>query len=95
MDLLATSLENCVMTIMAIEAKLRVFQLGKTQIDVYKMNDNTGNQKIKILVLEIYLPSEIDYQKYKLFHRTAEDCPIKLNLEISLDIKLNWHQTKI
>jgi hypothetical protein len=43
MDLLATSLENCVMTIMAIEAKLRVFQLGKTQIDVYKMNDNTGN----------------------------------------------------
>ena len=39
-DLLATSLENCLKTIMAIEAKRRVYLLGKTQIDVYKMNDN-------------------------------------------------------
>ena len=53
-----------------------------------------GPRKIKTLVLEIYMPSEIDSQKYKIFQRTAHDCPVKLNLEGSMDIKLNWHQTK-
>ena len=42
-----------------------------------------------------FSPSELDYQKYKILQRTAEDCPVKLNLEDSLDIKLNWHKTKI
>ena len=53
-----------------------------------------GPRKIEILVLEIYLPFEIEFQKYKIFHITAEDCPVKINVEISLDTKLNWHQIK-
>ena len=54
-----------------------------------------GPRKIKTLVLEIYIPSEIDSQKYKILQKIAETCPVKLNLECSVDIKLNWHQTKI
>ena len=41
------------------------------------------------------MPSDLDSQKYKVLQRIAADCPVKLNLENSVDIKLNWHQTKI
>ena len=94
-DLLASSLGTCVITIMGIEAKRRGWELGSIQIEVYKTMTTKGPRKIKTLVLEIYMPSELDFQKYKILQKTAEDCPVKLNLEGSVDIKLNWHQTKI
>ena len=93
-DLLASSLGTCVITIMAIEAKRRGWELGKIKIDVYKTMTSEGPRKIKNLSLEIFMPSELDYQKYKILQRTAEACPVKLNLEDSVDIKLHWHKTK-
>ena len=94
-DLLASSLGTCVITIMAIEAKRRGWELGKIKIDVYKTMTSDGVRKIKTLKLEIFMPSELDSEKYKILQRTAEECPVKLNLEGSVDIKLNWYQTKI
>ena len=94
-DLLASSLGTCVITIMGIEAKRRGWELGNIQIDVYKTMTTEGPRKIKTLLLEIYMPSELDSQKYKILQRTAEYCPVKLNLECSVDIKLNWNQIKI
>ena len=94
-DLLASSLGTCLITIMAIEAKRRVWDLGKIKIDVYKTMTSNGPRKIKSLALDIFMPSELDSQKYKILQRIAEDCPVKLNLEDSMDIKLSWHQTKI
>ena len=92
-DLLASSLGTCVITIMAIEAKRRGWKLGNIKIDVYKTMTMTseGPRKIKTLVLEISMPSDLDSQKYKILQNTAEDCPVKLNLECSIDIKLKWH----
>ena len=94
-DLLASSLGTCVITIMAIEAKRRGWELGKIKIDVYKTMTSEGPRQIKTLALEIFMPSELDSEKYKILQRTAEDCPVKLNLEGSVDIKLNWYQTKL
>ena len=59
-DLLASSLGTCVITIMGIEAKRRGWELGKIQIDVYKIMTTEGPRKIKSLELEIYMPSELD-----------------------------------
>ena len=92
-DLLASSLGTCVITIMGIEAKRRGWELGKIKIDVYKSMTSEGPRKIKNLVLEIFMPSALDTEKYKILQKIAEDCPVKLNLERSVDIKLNWHRT--
>ena len=54
-----------------------------------------GLRKIKTLNLEIYMPSAIDSKKYKILQRTSEDCPVKRNLENSIEMQSNWHQTKI
>ena len=94
-DLLASSLGTCVITIMGIEAKRRGWELGKITIDVYKTMTSEGPRKIKTLELEIFMPSELDTEKYKILQRIAEECPVKLNLERSVDIKLNWNQTNI
>tara|TARA_Y100001968_G_C18788742_1_gene450199 strand:+ start:81 stop:191 length:111 start_codon:yes stop_codon:yes gene_type:complete len=36
------------------------------------------------------MPSELDNQQYKLLQLAAEDCSLKLNIEKSINIKLNW-----
>ena len=94
-DLLASSLGTCVITIMGIEAKRRGWELGKIKIDFYKTMKLEGPRKIKTLALEIFMPSELDSGKYKILQSSAEECPVKLNLEGSVDIKLNWDQAKI
>ena len=90
-DLLASSLGSCIITIMGIEAKRRGWDLGKIKIDVYKTMTSEAPRKIKTLALEIFMPPELDSERYKLLQRSAEECPVKLNLEDSVDIKLNWH----
>ena len=94
-DLLASSLGSCVITIMGIEAKRRGWRLGEIKIDVYKIMTSVGPRKVKSLVLEIFMPPDLDSEKYKHLQRTAQDCPVKINLESSVDIKLNWHQERI
>ena len=37
----------------------------------------------------------MDYEKYKILKRTAQDFSVKRKLENCIEIKLNWHQTKI
>ncbi len=91
-DLLASSLGTCVITIMAIEAKRRGWGLCDIKIDVYKIMTLEGPRKIKSLVLEIFMPSNLDSQKYKILQRKAEECPVKLNLENSVYIEMNWFQ---
>ena len=90
-DLLATSLGTCIITIMGIEAKRRGWELGNIQIDVYKIMTTDGPRKIKTLLLEIFISSEIDSQKYKILQRTSEDSPVKLSLGCAVNINFNWH----
>ena len=77
---------------MGIEAKRRGWELGEIKIDVYKKMTSEGPRKIKSLLLEIFMPSNLASEKYKVLQRIAEDCPVKLNLEESIDIELNWNQ---
>ena len=93
-DLLASSLGTCLITIMGIEAKRRGWDLGKIKIDVYKTMTSEAPRKIKTLALEIFMPPELDSERYKLLQKSAEECPVKLNLEDSVEIMLNWHQTE-
>ena len=91
-DLLASSLGTCVITIMGIEAKRRGWELDDIKVDIYKTMTLEGPRKIKSLVLEIFMSSNLDSQKYKILQRKAEECPVKLNLENSVDIEMNWYQ---
>ena len=83
------------LTIMGIEAKRRGWEPGEIKIDVYKIMTSEGPRKIKTLILEIFMPFELDSKEYKILKSSAENCPVKLNLEACLEIKMNWHEEKI
>ncbi len=91
-DLLASALGTCVITIMAIEAKRRGWEINDIKIHVYKTMTSKGPRKIKSLLLEIFMPSDLDIQKYKVLKNIADECPVKVNLENSIDIQFNWHK---
>ncbi len=93
-DLLASALGTCVITIMGIEAKRRGWELGEIRVDVYKAMTSEGPRKIKSLILDIFMPPELDFEKYNILKKISEDCPVKLNLEECIDIYLNWYQEK-
>ena len=77
---------------MGIEAKRRGWKFGNINVDVYKKMTSKVPRRVKTLYLEIFMPSELASQKYRILRKAAEKCPVKLNLESSIDIKLNWHQ---
>ena len=94
-DLLASSLGSCVITITGIEAKRRDWALGEIHVDVYKTMTSKGPRKIQSLVLDIFMPHQLDSHRFKVLQSTAENCPVKLTLEDSIDIELNWHQEQV
>ena len=52
-------------------------------------------RKIKSLILEIFMPSDLDSHRFKVFQNIAEECPVKLNLEESVNIELNWNEGNV
>jgi len=94
-DLLASALGTCIITIMGIEAKRRGWKLGEINVDVYKTMTTNGPRKIKLLILEIFMPHELDEDKLKVLQSVSNECPVKLNLEESIDIRFNWHYEKV
>ena len=77
---------------MGIEAKRRGWKIGEIKIDVYKIMTLEGPRKIKSLILEIFMRSDMNSHRFKVLQNIAEECPVKLNLEDSAVIELNWHQ---
>ena len=49
-----------------------------------------GPRKVKSIYLEIFMPSQLDSDKLSALIKTAEECPVKLNLEETIDIQLRW-----
>ena len=80
---------------MGIEAKRRRWELGEINVHVYKTMTSKGHRKIKSLVVDIFMPHELDSHRLKVLKNTSEDCPVKLNLDESIDIELNWHKEKV
>ncbi len=40
------------------------------------------------------MPNELDTHKLKVLQMVSHECPVKINLEDSIDIRLNWHNEK-
>ena len=88
--LLTFALGTSLITKMAIEAKRRGWELGEISIIVHKTMASKGLRKIKSLFLDIQMLSDIYSHKLKILKIAADNCPLKLNIEKSLDIKFSW-----
>jgi len=55
-DLLATSLGTCLLTIMAIKAKSKGFDLKDIYLNIEKLMTQNSQRKIKELIIDIFIP---------------------------------------
>ena len=89
-DLLATALGTCLLTVMGITAKRRVFELGEAKAMVEKIMTTEPPRRISTLRVVLSLPPNLTTEQQKLLQRFAQDCPVKRNLDKSILIELHW-----
>ena len=90
-DLLATSLGTCLLTIMAIKAKSKGFDLDGIYLNIEKLMTQNSERKIKELIIDIFIPDTTPIENINFLKKASEDCPVTRNLSQEIDIKINWH----
>ena len=90
-DLLATSLGTCLLTIMAIKAKSKGFDMEGIYLHIEKLMTQNSERKIKELIIDIFIPENTTYEIIDFLKKASEDCPVTRNLSQEIDIKITWH----
>jgi len=90
-DLLATSLGTCLLTIMAIKAKSKGFDLEGINLNIEKLMTQNNERKIRELIIDIYIPENTSNGTVDFLKKASEDCPVTRNLSKEIDIKINWY----
>ena len=90
-DLLATSLGTCLLTIMAIKAKSKGFELEGIYLHIEKLMTQNSERKIKELIIDIFIPGGTSNKIIDFLKKASEDCPVTRNLSQEIEIKINWH----
>ena len=90
-DLLATSLGTCLLTIMAIKAKLKGFDFEGVYLNIEKLMTQNSERKIQELIIDIFLPKSTSNETIDFLKKASEDCPVTRNLSQEIDIRISWH----
>ena len=90
-DLLATSLGSCLLTIMAIKARLIDWELENITLEIEKIMTKNKERRIERLIIDIYIPEDLSKEKCEFIKNASKDCPVTRNLSESLDLQINWH----
>ena len=90
-DLLATSLGTCLLTIMAIKAKSKRFDLKGIFLNIEKVMTQNSERKIKELIIDIFIPESTSNETIDFLKKASNECPVTRNLSQEIDIKISWH----
>ena len=94
-DLLATSLGNCMLTIMGIKARDMQVDLGNTKIDITKIM-KADPRRVGGIHVEFHFPEglQLDAKQKAILENAALTCPVAKSIhpDIEMDVKFNWQQ---
>lgn len=92
-DLLATSLANCMLTVMGIAANTHVIDIDGTLAEVIKIMA-TEPRRVSEIHIEFNFPSKTSYtdKQKKILENAALTCPVEESLhpDIKRLINFNW-----
>lgn len=92
-DLVATALGSCILTIMGVKARDLNIDMSETTIEIEKTMGTDPRRIIGIKVL-INFPKQmiVDEKQKIILERTALHCPVHKSLhpDIKIDIIFNW-----
>ena len=89
-DLLATALGTCILTARGITAKRRGWNLGEVKADVEKIMTVEGPRRIEALEVNLTMTDGLTDDQLCLLRKVVNTCPVKRNLEPSININLLW-----
>ena len=94
-DLLATSLGNCMMTIMGIKARDMKLNLADTKIDIAKIM-KADPRRVSGINVEFHFPEnlQLDDKQKAILENAALTCPVAKSIhpDIEMNVKFNWQQ---
>lgn len=92
-DLLATSLGNCMLTIMGIKARDMQVDLEGTKVDITKIM-KADPRRVGGIKVHFHFPSSllVDDKQKTILERAALTCPVAKSIhpDIEQDIVFNW-----
>ena len=89
-DLAATSLANCMMTVMGITANRHNIDIDGTRADVEKFMGVNPRRIVKIKI-DFHFPSSYDAVTKKLLEQAALNCPVSKSLSESISQYINFN----
>ena len=89
-DLVATSLANCMLTIMGIVARQHKVNIDGTRADVEKIM-GTEPRRITEIQIEFYFPGNYDSKTKTILEKAALNCPVAKSLVESLQQSIGFN----
>ena len=89
-DLVATSLANCMLTIMGIVARRHKVNIDGTRADVEKIM-GTEPRRITEIQIEFYFPGNYDSKTKTILEKAALNCPVAKSLAESLHQSIGFN----
>ena len=89
-DLVATSLANCMLTIMGIVARRHEVNIDGTRADVEKIM-GTEPRRIAEIQIEFFFPNSYDSKTKIILEQAALNCPVAKSLAESLHQSISFN----
>ncbi len=89
-DLVATSLANCMLTIMGIVARQHKVNIDGARADVEKIM-GTEPRRITEIQIEFYFPGNYDSKTKTILEKAALNCPVAKSLAESLQQSIGFN----
>ena len=89
-DIVATSLANCMMTIMGIVSKRKGLIIEGTEAKVDKFM-GTDPRRITEIKIDFYFPVNFSEDERKLLEKSALNCPVAKSLSSDLKQNIEFH----
>jgi len=92
-DLLATSLADCILTIIGIEASKKDIQIGAATADVSKLMKATPRRVAKVQI-DISITSSASDAEERFLEEKGRNCPVALSLHPDLiqEVSFIWQK---
>ena len=89
-DIVATSLANCMMTIMGIVSKRKGLIIEGTEAKIDKFM-GTDPRRISEIKIDFYFPVNFSEDERKLLEKSALNCPVAKSLSSDLKQNIEFH----
>ncbi len=90
-DLMATSLANCMLTIMGIAARTHQFSIDGTRAEVTKIMASDPRRIAEVKIELYFPPNNYSDKEKKIIDHIAHTCPVALSLHPDLKQNITFH----